>query len=285
MKELRDRVAVVTGAASGIGLALATRFGEEGMRVVLADVEGAALQEAAQRLEKAGALVLPVVTDVSRAEQVEALAEQALAAFGAVHVVCNNAGVMAAGLSWEAPLEDYQWVLGVNLWGVIHGIRSFVPRMLEGGQEGHVVNTASMAALTHMPFTGIYFMTKHAVLSLSETLYHELTLRGAPIGVSALCPEVIATRIDRSGRNRPERWKSAGPEPPSQERQMVESALSSGVADGVPPERIADRVVGAIREGRFYVLPDDDEGWRRSCETRLEDIRLGRNPTFAPPSE
>ena len=279
MKDLRGRVAVVTGAASGIGRALATRFAQDGMKVVLADVEVGALQDAATEIEKTGAEVLPVVTDVSKAEQVQALADETLRVFGKVHVVCNNAGVICSGPSWACTLEDYEWVLGVNVWGVIHGIRTFVPILLEQGESAHVVNTASMAAVTSMPYTGVYYMSKHAVLSLSETLYHELTLRGATIGVSVLCPEVIATNIDKSGRNRPDGLRSDGPS--SQESQMVDTALSKGVETGVPPEWIADRVVGAMAEGRFYVLSDDE--WRRCCETRLEDIRLGRNPTFAPP--
>ena len=279
MKDLRGRVAVVTGAASGIGLALAKRLGSDGMKIVLADVDADALQQAAQALEKSGVEVLPVVTDVAKAEQVEALAEQALAAFGKIHVVCNNAGVMIGGLSWEAPLEDYEWVMGVNVWGVIHGIRTFVPILLEQEEPGHVINTASMAALASMPYTGIYFMTKHAVMSLSETLYHELTLRGAKVGVSVLCPEVIATNIDKSERSRPDGLRSS--EERSEERKVVEDALSRGVATGVPPEWVAERAVDAIGEGRFYVLSDEE--WRRTAETRLEDIRLARNPTFAPP--
>jgi NAD(P)-dependent dehydrogenase (short-subunit alcohol dehydrogenase family) len=279
MKNLRGRVAVVTGAASGIGLALAKRLGADGMKVVLADVEADPLQQAAQALEKSGVEVVPVVTDVAKAEQVQALADQALAAFGKVHVVCNNAGVMIGGLSWEAPLEDYEWVMGVNLWGVIHGIRTFVPILLAQKEPCHVINTASMAALTSMPYTGIYFMTKHAVMSLSETLYHELTLRGAKVGVSVLCPEVIATNIDKSERSRPEALRSR--EERSEERKTVEDALRKGIATGVPPEWIADRAVEAIGEGRFYVLSDEE--WRRTAETRLEDIRLARNPTFAPP--
>jgi len=279
VKDLRGRVAVVTGAASGIGRALAMRLGRDGMKVVLADVEPDALQRTAQELEKTGVEVLPVVTDVAQAEQVQALAGQTLAAFGKVHVVCNNAGVMIGGLSWEAPVEDYEWVMGVNLWGVIHGIRTFVPILLEQGEQGHVINTASMAALTNMPYSGIYFMTKHAVLSLSETLFHELTLRGARVGVSVVCPEVVATNIDKSERNRPEGLDSG--QVRSQEREVVEAALSKGVGSGVPPDWIADRAIDAMGEGRFYVLAED--GWRRTAETRLEDIRLARNPTFAPP--
>lgn len=283
MNEFQGRVAVVTGAASGIGFAMAERFAKEGMRVALADVEAPALESAAQRLADQGAEVVPVVTDVSRPEQVQALADRTLEAFGAVHVVCNNAGVFASGKLWDAPLEDYEWLMGVNVYGVIHGIRTFVPILLEHGEEGHVVNTASMAAVTSMPWTGIYFMTKHAVLSLSETLYHEVTQLGSKLGVSVVCPEVIATGIDRSDRNRPDELQLGAAEAADETRKLVNEGLSAGVQSGIPPARIADRTLEAIRENRFYVLAED--AWRRTCDTRLEDVRLARNPTFAPPVE
>src|SRR5262249_14844944 len=163
----------VTGGASGIGRALAETFGREAMKVVLADVESGALAAAARELGASGVDVLAVETDVTRPADVDRLAERTLARFGAVHVVCNNAGVSAGGLSWSAPLEDYQWMLGVNMWGVIHGVRTFVPIMLRQGDEGHVVNTASMAAVTALPYAAAYHMSKHAVLALSEVLYHE----------------------------------------------------------------------------------------------------------------
>jgi NAD(P)-dependent dehydrogenase (short-subunit alcohol dehydrogenase family) len=282
VKDFKGRVAVVTGAASGIGRALAARFAAEGMKVVLADVEPGALAAAARELEKAGCETLAVETDVSRAEDVAALARRTLDAFGAVHLVCNNAGVFTGGLCWEAPLSDYEWVMGVNVWGVIHGIRTFVPILLAQGGEGHLVNTASMAALTTLPYAGIYHMSKHAVLALSESLHHELVLRGSPVRVSALCPELVATKIDASERNRPAKLRegpgAAGEGP---ERTLVHEAIKQGVAGGTPPDRIADRVLEAIREQRFYVLSDD--GWRRSSEVRSEDIRLARNPTLAPP--
>jgi NAD(P)-dependent dehydrogenase (short-subunit alcohol dehydrogenase family) len=280
MKRLEGRVAVVTGAASGIGRALAGTFAKERMKVVLADVEPDALAAAARELAGRGAEVLAVETDVTRQDQVDALAARTLDSFGAVHVVCNNAGVFAGGLSWTQPLEDYQWVLGVNMWGVIHGIRTFVPILLRQ-DEGHVVNTASMAALTAMPFAGAYHMSKHAVLALSEVLYHELRSQGANVGVSALCPEAVATRIDHAERNRPAHLRvPAGVARPDVE--LVDGAIRAAVARGISPDVIAARVLGAIREDRFYVLSDGD-AWRRSAHSRLEDVHLGRNPSLVPP--
>ena len=280
MRSFEGKVAVVTGAASGIGRALAGAFAAEGMRVVLADVEHDALERAADELRAGGAEALAVATDVARADAVSRLAERTVDAFGGVHVVCNNAGVFAGGPSWEAPLSDYEWVLGVNLWGVIHGIRTFVPLLLAQG-EGHVVNTASMAGLTSGPLAGAYFLSKHAVLSLSETLHHELAGRG--VGVSALCPELVATAIGRSERNRPEHLRRKDGESERPTIAAVEGTLRAVTARGLPAERIAARVLEAIREGRFYVLPPDDDPWMASCRTRLDDVRLGRNPTLSIP--
>jgi NAD(P)-dependent dehydrogenase (short-subunit alcohol dehydrogenase family) len=283
MKELSGKVAVVTGAASGIGRALARRFGTKGMKLVIADVEAAGLDEAAAELRADGVETCALVTDVSQADQVSALAERSLDAFGGVHVVCNNAGVFAGGLTWETPISDYEWVLGVNTWGVIHGVRSFVPILLEQGEEAHVVNTASMAAVTASPLSAAYNMSKHAVLSLSETLYLELQQRQTPIGVSVLCPELIATRIGYAERNRPEHLARKDEDVASPERDLVEGAIREFVSRGGAPEIIAARVLDAIRTERFYVLSDDDDAWRQACNVRLEDIRLGRNPTLATP--
>ncbi len=281
MENLSGRVAVVTGGASGIGRALAETFGREGMKVVLADVEPEALAKAAREIGATGVEVLAVETDVTKPAEVDRLAEKTLAAFGGVHLVCNNAGVFAGGLCWTQPVADYEWVLGVNMWGVIHGLRTFVPIMLERGDEGHIVNTASMAALTANPYAAAYHMSKHAVLALSEVLYHELRGTGARIGVSALCPEAVATRIDDCERNRPTALRGAAtPLPPDVE--LVNGAIKAAVAGGIPTQVIADRVLSAVKEDRFYVLSDAD-AWRKSCATRLEDIRLVRNPTFAPP--
>lgn len=282
MQDLSGRVAVVTGAASGIGRALATRLAEEGMRVALADVEGLALEAARRALAEAGHDVIGVVADVGLADAVDALAERVVEAFGGVHVVCNNAGVFAGGLSWEAPLSDYEWVLRVNTWGVIHGIRSFVPRMLAQDEPGHVVNTASMAALTSAPLSGAYYMSKHAVLALSETLHHELALQQAKIGVSVVCPELIRTGIGHSDRNRPSHLKRD--DDPAPAAQAVEGALRQFAETGFDPGVIAARVVDAIRADRFYVLCEPGGNWSAACDARLEDIRLRRNPTFAVPA-
>ncbi len=284
MQDFEGKVAVVTGGASGIGRALVDMFGAQGMKVVVADVQEEALGTTVKQLESAGVRVLGVRTDVTRAEEVEALAQKTLDAFGKVHIVCNNAGVFAGGLSWESPLEDWEWVMGVNVRGVIHGIRTFVPLLLEHGEEGHIVNTASMAGVTSVPFTGIYYMSKHAVLSLSETFYHELTLRPSKIGVSALCPELVATSIDGCERTRPAALKTKGGPPPSETRELVEKSIREGISGGVQPSVIADRVLLAIREGRFYVLSEED-AWRRAANSRCDDIRLGRNPTFVMPVE
>jgi NAD(P)-dependent dehydrogenase (short-subunit alcohol dehydrogenase family) len=251
------------------------------MQCVLADVQADALREVERELAGGGARVVARRTDVSRADEVAALAATALEAFGRVHVVCNNAGVFTGGLAWEHSVADYEWVLSVNLWGVIHGIRSFVPILLEQGEEGHVVNTASMAAVIHMPFNAAYTLSKHAVLSLSETLYHELALRQACIGVSVVCPELVATRIGDAERNRPPHLKRGSGED-SAERRLVEQSIRDMTSQrGIDPDAIAERTLAAIREQRFYVLAEDD--WRRACEVRCEDIRLGRNPTRVVP--
>jgi len=279
MQEFRGRVAVVTGAASGIGLALSRRFAAEGMRVVLADVEPDSLEGARRTLVESGAEAIGVRTDVSQPDQVAALAQAALDAFGKVHVVCNNAGVFAAGASWQAPLSDYEWVFGVNIWGVLHGIRTFVPILLEQGEPAHIVNTASMAGLTRAPLVSAYYMSKHAVLSLSETLF--LELQGGPIGVSVLCPEVINTRIGRSDRNRPPHLKR-GEADDLATSELVESTLAQAIDRGLDPAVMAERVVEAIRAGRLYILSEEGGTWREACNARLDDLRLARNPTGMP---
>jgi NADP-dependent 3-hydroxy acid dehydrogenase YdfG len=281
MDSFSGKTAVVTGAASGIGFALAERFASEGMRVVLADVEEAALQAAVKRITGTGASAIGVVTDVSKADDVAALAKRARSEFDGIHIACNNAGVFAGGLLWEESLADYRWMMDVNVWGVIHGIRTFIPIMLEQDTECHLVNTASMAALTAMPFAGIYHMTKHAVLALSESLYHELEINSDKVKVSVLCPELIKTGIVTCDRNRPPEYSKPGDVRDTDARQLVMESINEGVEGGIDPSVMAARVVAAIRSGTFYILSED--GWRDTANQRLDDIRVGRNPVLAPP--
>ena len=281
MQDFKDKVAVVTGAASGIGKAMAQVFADEGMKVVLADVEEPLLAETVAELEAAGHDVCGHRTDVSDGAEVEALAAKAKERYGAIHVVCNNAGVFTGGLCWEVPVKEYEWLLNVNLWGVIHGIRTFVPIMLEQDCEAHIVNTASMAAVTTMPYVGAYHMTKHGVLALSECLYHELAMSGAKLKVSVLCPEEVATRIGDAQRNRPSSLAERGSYEKSPERAVVFEAMKALEEGGLEPRVLAERTLGGIRDERFYILSEDK--WRGAAEIRLEDVRQGRNPTFAPP--
>jgi NAD(P)-dependent dehydrogenase (short-subunit alcohol dehydrogenase family) len=276
MQRLEDRVAVVTGAASGIGLALAERFAVEGMKVVMADVEAAALETAAAAVRTTARAVLPVRVDVARAEDVERLARETYAAFGAAHVVCNNAGVAVLGAVHEHSLADWQWVIGVNLWGVIHGVRAFLPRMLAGGDEGHLVNTASMAGLTTAPFMSVYDVTKHGVVALSESMYREFEATGAPIGVSVVCPGLINTNIMRSSRNRPAELADEGKAGPA--AQEFGQRLGDRLATGYPPSEVAEQVLQGIREKRFYIVPAQPEV-RQGATLRAQDIIELRNPT------
>lgn len=279
MKRLEGRVAVVTGAASGIGLALTRHFLGRDMRVVMADVEAGALRLAAKELG-GGSNVVAVPTDVTDAGSVDELAARAIDAFGAVHVLCNNAGVFAGGLSWQAPQADWDWVFGVNLRGVVNGMRSFVPILLEQ-EEGHVVNTASMAGVTATPLTGIYNASKHAVVSISETLFLELRNQGPHVGVSVVCPEAVRTGIARAERNRPDEQRI--PETAiTKERQVVNQAIAAAAETGIDPAVIAERAARAILEERFWVLAED-EFWRGACMARLDGIRHARNPGFAAP--
>jgi NAD(P)-dependent dehydrogenase (short-subunit alcohol dehydrogenase family) len=274
MQEFRDRVAVVTGAASGMGRAMADRFAAEGMKVVLADVEEAPLAHAERVLTDAGADVIAVRADVSSLADVQALAQKALDAFGAVHVVCNNAGVGTGGFSWEQTEADWRWVLGVNLWGVFHGIRTFVPIMLEQGTEGHIINTASVAGLMASPFMSSYTVSKFGVVALSETLHMELALRQSKIKVSVLCPGLVNTRITDSGRNRPDALRNpdqpaAGGDPTGL-RERLEK-------EGLPPSEVARQVFEAIRDERFHILTDDK--FDDVIRTRVEDVLARRQPT------
>jgi NAD(P)-dependent dehydrogenase (short-subunit alcohol dehydrogenase family) len=258
MQDLEGKVAVVTGAASGIGLALARRFAAERMRVVLADVERPALDKATADLaDKFGAPhVLGVLTDVRDDEAVDALAAAAFDRFGTVHVLCNNAGVGVGGLSWTVPADRWRWAVDVNLLGVARGIRAFVPRMIEQG-EGHVVNTASAAGILTGPGMAPYFATKHGVVALSESLYFDLQLIGSAVGVSVLCPEWVRTNIAESERNRPADVAPAetvAVQGIDVDPEMVRAMIQGLIDGGIDPGDVAAQVTDAIRTGRFWVL-------------------------------
>jgi NAD(P)-dependent dehydrogenase (short-subunit alcohol dehydrogenase family) len=282
MKSYRGRTAVITGAASGFGLETSRIAAREGMNVVMADVQQDALDRAAAEIAAGGAKVLPFRLDVSKAAEVQALAAATQARFGAPHFVFNNAGVGAGGLVWENTLKDWDWVLGVNLMGVIHGIRNFVPMMLEAARadpayEGHIVNTASMAGLLNPPNMGIYNVTKHAVVALTETLYQDLHLVTDQMSASVLCPYFVPTGITQSDRNRPADMKDADTRPTRSQligQAMSEKAVGSGK---VSAAMVAQFVFDALREDRFYIYSHPRA--LGIVQTRLEDIVQARNPS------
>ena len=274
MKMLEGKVAAVTGAASGLGRAMALAFAGEGMHAALADVDEPGLQSTLNEVQSRGVRAFAMRVDVSRYQDVESFCSKAIAQFGATHVVCNNAGVSPLGAVWENTLADWQWILGVNLWGVIHGVRAFVPRLLAQG-EGHVVNTASVAGLISPPGMGAYNVTKHAVVALSESLHHDLRLRGSPVGVSVLCPAYVPTGIADSERNRPRELLNPG-KSPSKEEAMLKKAVASGKLSA---DDVARAVVAAVKEERFYVLTHPRI--KGAIRARMEDIldeRAPRNP-------
>ena len=277
MKDFKDKVAVVTGAASGIGRGIAERCAQEGMKVVLADLEQETLTQTEVELKATGATVLAVLTDVSKASDIEGLAQKTLYAFGAVHLLFNNAGVGGGTTVWESTLADWKWIIGVNLWGVIHGIQVFVPIMLQQGTECHIVNTASVAGLIYGSRLGIYKVTKHGVVSLSETLCCELAERGAKIKVSVLCPGFVNTRIMDSARNRPiELQNEPGGESITPEVEAVIQEMVQAVQTGLSPQRVADDVFNAIVNEKFYILTHPD--YKPLIQKRIENILLERNP-------
>lgn len=272
MDDLTGKVAVVTGAASGIGYGLATAFAREGMKVVLADIEADALRAATEKLRADGADALDVVTDVSVEDQVIDLATTTYSHFGTAHIVCNNAGVGGAGGPlWEIAQAGWDWAFGVNLWGVLHGIRAFTPRLVEQG-EGHIVNTASVAGLKALPFMGPYTATKHAVVGISEALALELAMTGAAVKVSVLCPGFIRTRLFESERN----WPDALGDAPVLAESVIGDAVKGLIDGGGDPADLAQRVVDAIRAEDFFILSDPDHAW--VPEARGEEARRGGQP-------
>jgi NAD(P)-dependent dehydrogenase (short-subunit alcohol dehydrogenase family) len=285
LNEFKDRVAVVTGAASGIGLALAQRFAAEGMKVVLADVEGEPLKAAEASIRASGGTAISVQGNVMHEAEVKRLADIAFDTWGNVHVLCNNAGVsgsFAADGIWNIPAEDWSWVLGVNFHGVLHGIRQFVPRMLAKGDAGHIVNTASVAGLLTGGSGAPYTVSKHGVVALSEGLYKDFKARSAKLTVSVLCPGWVDTKIIESGRNRPAELKGAAQATPTREMLARLQVVRGFLKDGFKPAAIADLVLDAIRSGTFYIVPIQPN-IEAALALRLEDIRLRRNPTILPP--
>ncbi|MCX2981940.1 SDR family NAD(P)-dependent oxidoreductase [Halieaceae bacterium IMCC14734] len=280
MQDLTGKTAVITGAASGIGFALAQVFAEQGMQLVLADIETDALEKRVTELRSQGAAVLGVVTDVGDDASVAALASAAAETYGNVHLLCNNAGVYTGGLLWEQTEADFEWVMRVNQWGIIHGIRHFVPAMIEHGQDCHIVNTASMAGLCTLPIAGIYHMTKHAALALSECLYHDLALSAPQIGVSCLCPELADTEIARARRNRP---ATLAEENQTAMHEFAHAAISDATSQSKPPRVLAERVLQGVLERQFYLLPPADDPWIKTAHKRLDDVHAARNPEFLAP--
>jgi NAD(P)-dependent dehydrogenase (short-subunit alcohol dehydrogenase family) len=247
MEDLTGKVAFITGGASGIGLGMAGAFAERGMKIVLADIEQEALERASEELRSGGAEVSGVVCDVSDYASVEAAADHAIGAFGKVHVLCNNAGVSPVGALDECTAEDWEWILGVNLMGVIHGIRAFVPRMKAQGEGGHVVNTSSIAGMVALPTLGMYTATKYAVVGISETLMGELL--PFEMGVSVLCPSFVRTQLADGGRNRPEHLGAGGAAP-----EFMVQALN----EGMDPLEVGRTVVRAIEANQLYVFTHAD---------------------------
>ena len=270
MKELKGKTAAVTGAASGLGRAMALAFAGEGMNVALADVSDLSEVEAAARAKGVKASSMKV--DVSRAEDVQRFCDSV----EDVHLVCNNAGVAVSGAAWENSVDDWRWILGVNLWGVIHGVRSFAPRLI-AQDEGHIVNTASVAGLISPPASGAYNVTKHAVVTLSESLYHDLRERNSRVGVSVLCPAYVPTGISDSERNRPAGFSPGVLSPETRAKQaMLKKAVASG---RLSADDVARAVLAAVKEERFYILTHPKI--KGAIRARMEDVleeRAPRNP-------
>lgn len=279
MKNFQNKVAVITGGGSGFGREFALIGAKLGMKLVLADVQQDALDKVKAEVEALGAQVLIQRCDVRHAAEVQTLADATMEKFGAVHLVFNNAGVGSGGLIWENTQADWEWVLGVNLWGVIHGVRIFTPLMLacaktDPDYEGHIVNTASMAGLLNAPTMGVYNVSKHAVVSLSETLFQDLSLVEAPIGASVLCPYFVPTGISQSQRNRPDDVQASAPTASQRASQaMSDKAVSSGK---VTAAEVAEKTFKAISDGQFYIY--SHPAALGNVQERMEDIIMQRNP-------
>ncbi len=274
MREFEGKTAVVTGAASGIGRALADGFAGAGMNVVLADVEEEALAVAVAELEGQGHAVRGIGVDTRSRESVGELAAKSADAFGKVHILVNNAGVASMGEGqgvWEIPDEDWEWVMGVNFYGVLHGLQAFVPGMLAHGEEGHIVNTASLAGL--LPGGGPYSVSKHGVLALTEGLYRNLQERGGKIGASVLCPGFVVTKIFDAERNRPKELEAKQPATAGPMARAIGEAM---IAGGIPPAEVAEQVMRAIQAGDLYILPHP--AWDPIVKGRIEAVLARQGP-------
>jgi NAD(P)-dependent dehydrogenase (short-subunit alcohol dehydrogenase family) len=282
INDFKNKTAVLTGAGSGFGLECARIGAKLGMNLVLADVQQDALDKAVAEVTALGAQVLPFQLDVSKADQVEAMGAATLARFGAPHLVFNNAGIGAGGLIWENTAKDWEWVIGVNVMGVAHGVRVFTPMMLDAAKKdpayrGHIVNTASMAGLLNAPNMGVYNVSKHAVVSLSETLYQDLQLVTDQVSASVLCPFFVPTGISQSHRNRPEEFKQRGVKPTKSQligQAMSDKAVGSGKVSAAD---VAQMVFDAVAANHFYIYSHPKA--IASVQTRLEDVLQARNPT------
>jgi NAD(P)-dependent dehydrogenase (short-subunit alcohol dehydrogenase family) len=277
LTQLSGRVAVITGAGSGIGRALAQACGREGMKVVAADVEPGALQETVDSVTGAGGEAIAVITDVSKPAAVDALADAAYQAFGAVHLLCNNAGVFQAGVLWERTVADWEWVLGVNVWGIINGIKAFVPRMIAGGELGHIVNTSSLAGVVSNAYSGPYNTSKFAALGLTECLAHDLATAKTQIGASVLVPGSVATRIADSVRNRPSILADGQG---AEDATFVDGMLAATAAAGIEPAAVAPLVLDAVRKGQF-VIPTSP-GYDKQITHRMEALLAREVPHGLP---
>ncbi len=273
MDQFGGRVAVITGAGSGMGRAFASRFAAEGMKIVAADIQQDALDEVVAELTAAGQEVIGIRTDVSDPDSVRRLADAARNRFGAVHLLCNNAGVEGYldGAIWEATDRDWSWTVNVNFWSVVHGIRAFVPLMLAQGEPAHIVNTCSMTAVTSA--ANMYGITKHGVLALSEVLYADLRSRNAPIGVTALCPGTVATNLFLGSRNRPSGLRNEQETPGAKAGRELRERMHATLAAGMPPAEVADKLVNAIRRGALYLLTDHE--WDERVQQRHDAIMAG----------
>lgn len=281
IRDFKNKTAVITGAASGFGLECARIAAARGMNLVLVDMQQDALQRASDELARTGVQFLASTTDVSNAGQMEALATTVRERFGAPHLVFNNAGVGSGGLLWENTVAEWQWVLGVDLWGVIHGVRLFVPMMLDAARadpawRGQVVNTASMAGLVAAPNMGIYNTAKAAVVNLTETLYHDLRLVSDQVGASLLCPYFVPTQIADSARNQP---AAVASQEPTRAQQIAQAMLEQAVGHGrVTAEEVAHKVFAAVEQGRFYVFSHESPRALGNITHRMQNMAALRNP-------